>query len=164
MLEVGLIKTNNNTDNYVEVSQNDRLTLHESAVIEFQIKVSKSIESEPILNIGDVPVGLFLSSNDKDYNFYTSKIHAEFYKNQPFLNYFGESEVYIEAGDHVVSFVCDIEARRANALFAKEMLDYLSSRLEDVTKLCFSRTKKGVSLNKGNVDSSFTKLALVSIL
>ncbi|MDE1317752.1 DUF2357 domain-containing protein [Vibrio aestuarianus] len=167
MLEVTLITSENGIEKAFKLSQNSRLSLHENAVIEIQVKteVSSSFE-KPTVSIGDVPLDLMVLEESDGDTIYTSKIHNEFYKNQLFLNFFGESEVSIELENSslVMTFICDIAARKANAILAREMLDYLSLRVDDVVKLCFSRTKKGVSLSDRNVESSFTKLSLVSEL
>ncbi|EGQ9278311.1 hypothetical protein F7U76_14735 [Vibrio vulnificus] len=167
MLEVTLITSENGIEKAFKLSQNSRLSLNENAVIEIQVKteVSSSFE-KPAVSIGDVPLDLMILEETDDDTLYTSKIHREFYKNQFFLNFFGESEVSIELekSNLVMTFICDIAARKANAILAREMLDYLSLRVDDVVKLCFSRTKKGVSLSNRNVESSFTKLSLVAHL
>lgn len=163
MIKISLIVSENNIDNEIKVIKNHRLTLNENSVIEFRVQSSiPSYIDKPILSIGDVPLELYLLHENEEGCFYTSKKNHEFYYNQHFLNFFGESEVSIslEKENIHTSFICDILARKANAAIASEMLDYLSSHVDDVIKLCFSRTKKGASLNDKRIDSSFTKLSI----
>lgn len=167
MLEVTLITSENGIEKSFKLNQSSRLSLNENAVVEIQVKTEVSFSFEkPSISIGDVPLELIVFEESDAYTIYTSKIYNEFYKNQLFLNYFGESEVSIELekSNLVMTFICDIAARKANAILAREMLDYLSLRVDDVVKLCFSRTKKGVSLSDRDVESSLTKLSLVAQL
>ncbi|PSW31711.1 hypothetical protein C9J21_15410 [Photobacterium phosphoreum] len=163
MIEISLIVSENNTDTEIKVMKNHRLTLNENSVIEFRVHSSiPSYIDKPMLCIGDVPLDLYLLHENEEGSLYTSKKSNEFYHNQHFLNFFGESEISIrlEKENINTSFICDILARRANAAIANEMLDYLSLHVDDVVKLCFSRTKKGASLNDKRIDSSFTKLSI----
>ncbi|MCD9554576.1 hypothetical protein GLP31_19085 [Photobacterium carnosum] len=163
MIEISLIISENNIDNEIKVIKNHRLTLNENSVIEFRVQSSiPSYIDKPILCIGDVPLDLYLLHENEEGSFYTSKKSNDFYHNQHFLNFFGESEVSVslEKENIYISFICNILAREANAAIASEMLDYLSLHVDDVVKLCFSRTKKGASLNNKRIDSSFTKLSI----
>jgi len=166
MIDISLVLSEGKVFNRIDIKQDQRLTLNEHAIVEFQVRtnVPSDIES-PVLSIGDVPLELIILDETDGIFTYTSKVSQEFHKNQCFLNFFGESYISVELCTHnlVTTFVCDIEVRKANAFLTREMLDYLATRVDDVMKLCFSRTRAGVSLEKNGGDSPFTKLSLISL-
>lgn len=123
------------------------LQLNETDAID--IEVSIPIESEeygkPYLLIGDVPLEMVSSSITESQLTFVSVNDPNVYNNQPFYNYFGESEISLCFSDNDISYriIVDIKARQANAELASSMLKYVSDNMNDMLMLCFSKSYVG---------------------
>lgn len=122
------------------------IQLNETDIIE--IEVSIPIESkeygEPYLIIGDVPVEMrSMPSTIENQLVFLSVNDSKILKNQHFYNYFGESKIslYFKNNKNMSYHVMvDIKARKANALLASSMLNYILDNMNDMLALCFSKS------------------------
>jgi hypothetical protein len=150
--------------NGIDILNNSRHRIKENEVVEFKVLTLLNPDvAFPCITIGDVPLKLMYLDFVDGYYVYTSKLSNQFYKNQFFLNFFGESEIVISSGAGVdLVSIFEIVARKANALLAKDILTFLSDRVDDLTNLCFSRSRITSSVENKDATSLITKLSLVS--
>jgi hypothetical protein len=124
-----------------------------------------SLHGAPVVVVGDIPLIMILEeSNSQDLYVFTSEELVNSHKARYFYNFFGESEVtlYFEKSfSDPISVTFDILARKENAFFAEEMLNFLTENLEDAITICFSRSKKGADL-LGDEEHKFNKIDAIN--
>ncbi|MEZ8382406.1 nuclease domain-containing protein [Vibrio splendidus] len=105
------------------------------------------IDSKPELFLGDVEIKLFSTSPSNGMASFTSRAHSGFFDNAHFFNYFGESEVVLvihangEKQEHTK--LINVTLKPEKATIANDMLIYLSDNMEDISQVCFSKTRSG---------------------
>lgn len=124
------------------------LQLNETDAIKIEVSVPLETKEhgEPYLLIGDVPVEMVSRSTTKNKLVFVSVDDPNIYRNQPFYNYFGESEISLcfrNNTDISYRITVDIKARKANAELASSMLKYISDNMSDMLMLCFSKSFVG---------------------
>ncbi|BAW80630.1 hypothetical conserved protein [Candidatus Nitrosoglobus terrae] len=125
----------------IEVKETGRLL--------FTIKINEDTEDSlaklgaPVLIIGDIPIELNRESDaENEIIFKTSKDIGSA-ESRYFYNFFGESEITLgfeNDTERQIKLRFNVLARKENATFAKQMLDYLTSKVEDAVAICFSRS------------------------
>ena len=124
------------------------LQLNETDAIKVEVSIPLETKEygEPYLLIGDVPVEMVSKSTTETQSVFVSVNDPKIYRNQPFYNYFGESEISLcfrSNSDISYQITVDIKARKANAELASSMLKYISDNMNDMLMLCFSKSFVG---------------------
>ncbi|QBY45110.1 DUF2357 domain-containing protein [Arsenophonus nasoniae] len=146
------------TDELIEIKETDRLF--------FVVKIKRNILDEvgyPILLLGDIPVVF----DDEDYidndAIFKSQKSEDINQLRYFYNFFGESEAKLsfqKDDEKSIKLKFNILARKENAILAKQMLDYLTDRIDDAIFICFSRSSiHGTSSDRENFN--FNKFNLI---
>lgn len=156
----------NNYDDHIELSNNETIQINETDFINISVSIPSDyfVLGEPYLLVGDVPLELeLISSNDLVRKFKTID-HNDFYRKQIFYNYFGESEILLCFQDgrpkNLFSIKVDVRARKANAELARDMISFISQKMDDAVLLCFSKSHIGI----GNQESEVDKLTRYKLL
>lgn len=121
----------------------------ETDLILFTVVCGSSV-GEPKLFLQDYPVTLVRATGAGDEIRYVSD------ESRHFINCFGVTSVAIAASnsDEMSRLVpVNVLARKINKEQAEKLLDYLSLKMEDVTKLCFSKTQVGSDSAFGGTDT-----------
>ena len=120
--------------------------IRETDFIKFRVCISNDKHNalgSPYVIIGDIPIELepeSIMDNSIVFASQEQRSHTSRY----FYNFFGESEIALsfeKSTDIVKTCKINILARLENAKLAGEMLDYITSNLEDAVAICFSRSK-----------------------
>ncbi|GAA6203879.1 hypothetical protein [Thalassotalea sp. SU-HH00458] len=165
MIQWALYVERQNYKNSFYPTTSEIIQINETDYIDIEVTVPAELfdNGDPYVVIGDVPYKLRLvSASDTKRTFITVEPSEKHHK-QVFYNYFGESEVSLCFDNdfiHPHTFKVDIRARRANAELAQQMIQYISSNLDDVYLLCFSKSYTSTSLNKDN-ESAGNRFALI---
>lgn len=127
-----------------EILESTVVSLGESFDIRFHVSVTgKSISyGFPSIVINEVPISMKIIELNKDVILYESKAE-DLYSSKPFLNYFGESTVYLNFDEDLKyekSISINILAKTENAKIAEEMLSFLNDRYSNIISLCFSKS------------------------
>ena len=143
-----IIFYSNNNDSWEEkdISAPITLSLGESFNVKFRVDVyGESIKfGSPTIIINEIPILMEADTPDLKQNLISYKsIFENSYSSKPFLNYFGESIIYLNFDKNynykkVISV--NILARLENAKIAEEMLSFLNNRYYGIISLCFSRS------------------------
>lgn len=155
----------NNAVEAFRVAQNETVQVNETDFIRILIDIPSDFfdSGNPYLVLGDVPYDLEIIKSSNTTRRFGTAISSKAYENQLFYNYFGESEVklFFDGNEEAVSVLnVDIKARPANAEMAVDMLNFLSSNVDDVLLLCFSKSRKSGGTGRGDSDS-ITKLSIL---
>lgn len=121
----------------------------ETDLILFTVVCGSSV-GEPKLFLQDYPVTLVRATGAGDEIRYISD------ESRHFINCFGVTSVAIAASssEEMSRLVpVNVLARKINKEQAEKLLDYLSLKMEDVTKLCFSKTQVGSDSAFGGTDT-----------
>ena len=120
----------------------------EDEVISFVLRSPKQL-SDVQLWIQDMEVEDVLEEVDALHRYYSYWWQPNDQKNpRLFLNHFGQSTITIifsdpaQSGEMTLYAVIEVLARKINKERAEQMLTFLETRLEDVTRHCFSLTHK----------------------
>jgi hypothetical protein len=104
---------------------------------------------KPVVSIGDIEIDVkFRSQLDDQTVIYRSE-EKSFFDNAFFLNYFGECELFIAAGNMRKGYIVEVNVNGYKANIAKEMLTYLSKNAEDVLQTCYSKSHSSFSHKRG---------------
>ncbi|MEI6707024.1 MAG: hypothetical protein WCK96_07800 [Methylococcales bacterium] len=111
----------------------------------FSIKAPSSY-GNPIISLQDFQIEVF-RSGQSSFDIFEYKTN----KAKHFVNLFGQSEIFLsfEHTDKILSFCVDILATKITAEQAKNLLDYLSKKMDSILKVCFSKTRYAISPVKG---------------
>lgn len=145
----------NKYDNFI-IDENEifiKDDLEYEITININLDANEIIDYIPILFIGDNPIKLKeLDRNDYFISF-TTRIKNDFFSNAHFHNYFGESQLTLEVSVNknmtIYNKIVNVVLKKDKADIANNMLEFLSSNLGDITKICFSKTKSGFSQTRG---------------
>ncbi len=127
--------------------------------VEYEIIINIKINStgsykKPELYLGDVDISLILKWSNNQTTSFSSRVRNYFFDNAHFLNYFGESELVLvvyENGERCeYKKVINITLKKTKAEIASNMLNYLSENVEDISQICFSKTRSGFIPSKGD--------------
>jgi hypothetical protein len=120
--------------------------------IEYEILIDAGMELtnaniRPELYLGDVEIDLISKRRANGTTYFTSNIKNSFFPNAHFLNYFGESELVlvIHINDDRIEYtkVIDVTLKKTKANMATDMLNYMSENIDDISQICFSKTRSG---------------------
>lgn len=155
----------NNFKETFEVGKKETVQVNETDFIRVIVDIPSSFfkQGMPYVVLGDVPYELEVISTSESFRKLGTSVSKNTYDNQLFYNFFGESEVklFLENLEEPVSVLnVDIKARPANAEMAVDMLDFLSSNVDDVLLLCFSKSRRSGGSGDGESDS-ITKLSIL---
>lgn len=144
-----------------------RINISESSNIKFSVSVEDSKFDKlgmPYIVISDIPIELKFSHYNAGYRIFESIDSIESHSSCFFYNFFGESEVSLcfeqNAPNVHSSHIVNILARRANAELASEMLNHITSNLDDAISICFSRSKVSVDFDDSN-NFNFSRLDII---
>lgn len=127
--------------------------------IEYEIIINTEIDftrsnKKPELYLGDVAINLIPIRYDNGLTSFSSKISNYFFDNAHFFNYFGESELVLIIHNDGERFeytkIINITLKKTKAKVASDMLNYLSENIEDISQVCFSKTRSGFKPLKGD--------------
>lgn len=108
---------------------------------------NETVAIKPKLFLGDVEIKLVPNKLSSGVTVFTSKINHSFFDNAHFFNYFGESELLLMTyqNEELVEYtkIINVTLRNEKAKIAYDMLNYLSDNLEDISQVCFSKTRSG---------------------
>ena len=109
----------------------------------FSIKAPVSY-GEPILSLQDFQIEKINKTENRELAEYKSNIGKHF------LNFFGRSEIFLSFQNFDIEegFIVEILATKITAEQAKKILDYLSYKMSDILKVCFSKSRGSVSFNQ----------------
>lgn len=105
------------------------------------------VDRKPELFLGDVEIKLVSTYLSNGITLFTSRVHSGFFENAHLFNYFGESELVLlthhdgETLEHTK--IINVTLKKEKAIIAHDMLDYLSENMEDISQVCFSKTRSG---------------------
>lgn len=120
--------------------------------IEYEIIINTEVDysendKKPELYLGDVEINLISVLNKNGIKSFSSKVRNYFFDNAHFLNYFGESElvlvVYSNGEKFEYTKVINVTLKKTKATMASDMLNYLSKNIDDISQICFSKTRSG---------------------
>ncbi|MEZ8881092.1 hypothetical protein AB6E09_18960 [Vibrio lentus] len=146
--------------------QENQISIRETSNVRFSVSIEDSEFSKlgvPYVVISDIPVELKFSHYNAGYRVFNSIDSVESHSSRYFYNFFGESEVslYFEHKSNThSSHTINILARRANAELASEMLNHITSKLDDAISICFSRSKVSVGFDNSQ-SFNFTRLDII---
>lgn len=147
--------------------QESRISIRETSNIRFSVSIEDTEFHNfgtPYLVISDIPVELKFSHNNDGYRVFESIDPIMSHSSRYFYNFFGESEISLYFDLHTSSafssHTVSILARRANAELASEMLDHITSKLDDAISICFSRSKVPVGFDDSQT-FNFSRLDII---
>lgn len=146
--------------------QENQICVRETSNIRFYVSIEDAEFSKlgvPYVVISDIPVEFKFSHYNAGYRVFESIDSIESHSSRYFYNFFGESEISLcfehQSTPHL-SQTIDILARRANAELASEMLNHITSKLDDAISICFSRSKLPVGFDDTR-NFNFTRLDII---
>ncbi|MEI8672255.1 hypothetical protein P4S52_10230 [Vibrio sp. SA48] len=148
------------------LSQKTRISIRENSNIRFSVSVEDTEFHKlgiPYVVISDIPVEFKFSHYNGDYRVFESVDSISSHSSRYFYNFFGESEVSLcfeRAPNIHFSHTVNILARRANAELADEMLNHITSKLDDAISICFSRSKLSVGFDDSQ-NYNFSRLDII---
>jgi hypothetical protein len=147
-------------------SLKDKINIRETSHIRFEVAVENNKFQRigmPYIVLSDIPIEFRFSHYNDNYSIFESVEPIDSHVSRFFYNFFGESEVSLcfehETSIHT-SHTVNILARHDNAKLANEMLNYITSRLEDAVSICFSRSKLSVGYDDSQ-SFNFSRLDII---
>ncbi|EGQ8542631.1 hypothetical protein GOZ70_05440 [Vibrio parahaemolyticus] len=148
------------------LDQESRISIRETSNIRFSVSVEDAEFHKfgmPYVVISDIPVEFKFSHYNGGYRVFESIDSVASHSSRYFYNFFGESEVSL-CFEHISnthsSHTVNILARRANAELASEMLNHITSKLDDAISICFSRSKLSVGFDDSQ-NFNFSRLDII---
>ena len=129
--------------------------IRETDSISFKV-IAKHRLGEPTLFIQDHPIALSVKSKSEHYTEYVSE------HKRHLINHFGLSStaIYFKTTDTLFRVTpLNTVATKINKEQAEKILGYLSSKMGDVTKICFSKTQLGSDSQHSESIDTLTKLS-----
>lgn len=135
--------------------------------IEYEVIINVDVEftetvKKPDLYLGDVKIELTVLNTNKNLTSFSSKVRNDFFDNAHFLNYFGESELVliIDTNENIYEFkkIINVTLRQTKAHIANDMLNYLNENIDDISQICFSKTRSGFKASEDNNHSNMVKI------
>ncbi|AYO11931.1 hypothetical protein D0784_21690 [Vibrio campbellii] len=147
-------------------SQESRINIRETSNVRFSVSV---LDTEfhkvgvPSILISDIPVELKFSHYNRGCRVFESIDPIEAHSSRYFYNFFGESELSLcfkHAPSPHSTHRVNILARTANAELASEMLNHITSKLDDAISICFSRSRLPVGFDDSQ-HFNFSRLDII---
>lgn len=166
MIDWNLVINSNDLRSTFNLLDNSLLSIKETDSVEFIVKIEEEKFQElgvPYVLISDIPIPMELKYREESKMIFKSIHSPNIHESRIFYNYFGQSNLTLQfehSSSHIFSKTVDILVRKENAVFAKQMLDYLTSHMEDAIQICFSRSQVSTDLSEKN-RFKFTKLEVV---
>lgn len=143
-----------------------QISIRETSCIQFQVAIEEQTFlkfGKPYVILSDIPIELDFSHYNNNYRIFNSIEDTSSHSSRFFYNFFGESDIGLcfEKQDGIYhSNTVNILARKDNAILANEMLNHITSRLDDAVSICFSRSKLSVGYDQSK-SFSFSRLDLI---
>ncbi|EOW9550809.1 hypothetical protein K6U51_16665 [Vibrio fluvialis] len=145
-------------DSYGDITNHDLMSsslvsIKELDSIEFVVKISDDVFNNigtPFVSVGDIPIELEFSNWEENLRVFRSPLGSTRNDNKLFYNFFGQSDLLLhfeKTNEVFYTKIVDILARRENAVLADNMLNYLTTNIEDAIQICFSRSRVSATLN-----------------
>lgn len=160
-----MIRLSSDRRSTVDLLSGERWRVNETDAIQFLVSIDRQTHKAsgaPYIVVGDVPIEMSLLRHDDQVLVYASASVESWDKANLLYNFFGESEVCLcfEGGyGYEETVLFDVQARPKNAALAEKMLRYLTEHLDDVTALCFSRSRIGIN-DRGIANSATDQLKM----
>ncbi|QSH57030.1 hypothetical protein A0J47_014185 [Photobacterium damselae subsp. damselae] len=143
-----------------------RISIRETSNIRFLVSIEDADFHKfgiPYVVISDIPIEFKFSHYNGEYRVFESVDSIESHSSRYFYNFFGESEVNLffeRESNTYSSHKVNILARQANAELASEMLNHITSNLDDAISICFSRSKLSVDFDDSK-SFNFSRLEII---
>lgn len=143
-----------------------RISIRETSNIRFLVSIEDAEFHKfgvPYVVISDIPIEFKFSHYNGEYRVFESIDSIESHSSRYFYNFFGESEVNLffeRESNTYSSHKVNILARQANAELASEMLNHITSKLDDAISICFSRSKLSVDFDDSK-SFNFSRLEII---
>ena len=157
------ISSNSNEELTLDLTKQKTIDIKETDEVKFIVNMSFDAYEDfgtPSLLIGDLRFDLISSHSYEDRICFSSMEMGE--SSRFFYNCFGESPCYLvfKNSENYFFTLVNVLARKENAERASVMMNYIKNKLEDSVQVCFSKTRKGFSLDSEEA-FDFTKVEII---